>query len=216
MTVLSAQLPARAQAQASTRAYRARRQAEDLALIARIDRGDDDAFARLVEKYQRPLYWLAHDILLDAEEARDVVQETFVRVHTALHRYDRQRSFVNWVYRIARNLAIDAYRRRARRASNVEALGHVSDDDAGTHRDGAALPPSSPATTAQQHDVHSKVHAVLATLPAEYRVALTLREMHGMSPREIAAVTDTSYPTARWRLHRARTLFRKAWEERSR
>lgn len=208
MTALSAQLPARALPSASTRARRAARQAEDLALIEAMGRGDEDAFTRLVEKYQRPLYWLAHDIVLDADEARDIVQETFVRVHAALHRYDRQRSFVNWIYRITRNLAIDVFRRRARRATYVEDLSHVSDE--------ASASPAfrSPASQAQHRDVQANVHEVLAMLPPDYRVTLTLREMHGMSPREIADVTDTSYATARWRLHRARALFRNAWEAR--
>ena len=55
---------------------------------------------------------------------------------------------------------------------------------------------------------------MLSELPTEYRLALTLREFHGLTPREISKVTDCSYPTARWRLHRARALFRKAWEDR--
>lgn len=206
---LAAQLPARAlPSRASKRDRRAARQAEDLRLVAAIGHGDDDAFTRLVEKYQRPLYWLAYDILLDADEARDVVQETFVRVHAALHRYDRKRPFVNWIYRIARNLSIDLHRRRVRRASHVDDLGHVSNE--------ASRSPAIRETgaKAQHRDMQAQVQEVLATLPPEYRVVLTLREMHTMTPREIADVTDCSYATARWRLHRARNLFRKAWNER--
>ena len=62
--------------------------------------------------------------------------------------------------------------------------------------------------------IRERVATVLAELPVEYRLALTLREFHGMAPREIAALTDCTYPTARWRLHRARALFRKHWEHR--
>ena len=62
--------------------------------------------------------------------------------------------------------------------------------------------------------MRERVATVLAALPVEYRLALTLREFHGLSPREIAELTDCTYPTARWRLHRARALFRQAWEER--
>ena len=63
-------------------------------------------------------------------------------------------------------------------------------------------------------DLRERVALVLGELPVEYRLALTLREFHGLSPREIAALTDCTYPTARWRLHRARALFRKQWEKR--
>jgi RNA polymerase sigma-70 factor (ECF subfamily) len=84
----------------------------------------------------------------------------------------------------------------------VEDLSELGDEE--------AAPPSAIA----DGDLRERVARVLADLPVEYRLALTLREYHGLSPRDIAAMTDCTYPTARWRLHRARALFRKAWEER--
>ena len=127
-------------------------------------------------------------------------------MHSALDRFDRTRDFVNWIYRIARNLAIDALRRRRRRAVPVEDLSHLPLAD--------ESPVAGPDSTSVTGDLEVRVARVLEELPVEYRLALTLRELHGMTPREIAAVTDCSYPTARWRLHRARGLFRKAWEKR--
>lgn len=181
---------------------RARRRAEDAGLALRACDGDEDAFRQLVEKYQRKVYWIAYDILLDAEEARDVAQETFIRVHGALDHFDPARDFLNWIYRIARNLAIDTFRRRRRRAVPVEDLTAVPDTPQ-THTSGRA-----------SEELRERVALVLAGLPLEYRLALTLREFHGLSPREIASLTDCTYPTARWRLHRARTLFRNLWEKR--
>jgi RNA polymerase sigma-70 factor (ECF subfamily) len=186
---------------------RARRRAEDLLLVDGILRGEEEAFRRLVEKYQRPLYWVAYDVLHDAEEARDAVQEAFIRVHGAIGRFDRRRDLLNWMYRIARNLAIDAYRRRRRRAVSVE------DVEQAVAADGGSLAAHADGDVADL-DLNSQVTAVLQDLPVEYRMALTLREFHGLAPREIARVTDCSYPTARWRLHRARALFKKAWEAR--
>lgn len=180
-------------------AARRQRRREDAVIVQRILGGDDEAFRELVERYQRALYWVARDILLDGEEARDVVQEAFIRVHAALARFDPSRDLLNWMFRIARNLAIDHYRRRRRRATPME-------DPVGPDR--GAAQPSAPG------DLPDQVAAVLAMLPVDYRLALTLREFHGLTPREIAKVTDCSYPTARWRLHRARGLFRDAWEER--
>jgi len=169
-------------------------------LVQAVLSGDDEAFRTLVERYQKPIYWIAHDILLDREEAQDVAQETFIRVHAALERFDQKRDFVNWLYRIGRNLAIDAFRRRRRRAAPMEDLTHI--------------PLDAPPRTSAEVDLPDRVAEVLQELPVAYRLALTLREFHGMSPREIARVTDCSYPTARWRLHRARNLFRAAWEQR--
>jgi RNA polymerase sigma-70 factor (ECF subfamily) len=185
-------------------ARRARRHAEDVALVEAVRGGDPGAFAAIVERYQRRVFWLAHDILLDAEEARDVAQETFLRLHASLDRYDTRRDFVNWLYRIARNLSIDLLRRRRRRAllvEDVEASAPLPRDDG----------PAGAERAASTAETAGRVHEILATLPVEYRVALTLRDLHGMAPREIAAITDCSYPTARWRIHRARALFREAW-----
>ncbi len=179
---------------------RAQRHAEDVALVRRIMGGDEDAFRALVERYQKRLYWLAYDILLDGEEARDAVQEAFIRVHAALDRYDPQRDFQNWIYRIARNLAIDSLRRRRRRATLVGEIEPL------------LTPQESQESSASTNETRERVDRALAQLPMEYRLALTLREFHGLSPREIARVTDCTYPTARWRLHRARLLFKAAWE----
>ncbi len=179
---------------------RSRRRSEDARLAVRARGGDEDAFCELVEKYQKKVYWIAYDVLLDAEEARDVAQETFIRVHGALGKFDPTRDFLNWLYRIARNLAIDAFRRRRRRALPVEDLTAIPE-----------TPDEAPTDTA---DMRERVAVVLAELPVDYRLSLTLREFHGLSPREIASLTDCTYPTARWRLHRARALFRKHWERR--
>lgn len=213
MSSITATIPTRAaearrrQARAADGAARARRRAEDRALVEAIRRGEEDAFRKLVERYQKPLFWVAHDVLLDADEARDVVQEAFIRVFAAIDRFDVERDFLNWIFRIARNLAIDAYRRRRRRAIPV-------DDTALRHGTGLAEHDARSAGDRAEPDLKDHVSDVLASLPVDYRVALTLREFHGLTPREIAAVTDCSYPTARWRLHRARALFRRAWEER--
>ena len=177
---------------------RSRRRAVDARLAVSARGGDEDAFRELVEKYQKKVYWIAYDVLLDAEEARDVAQETFIRVHGALGSFDPTRDFLNWLYRIARNLAIDAFRRRRRRALPVEDL--------------TSLPEETEELPEAPGDMRERVASVLAELPVEYRLALTLREFHGLSPRDIAALTDCTYPTARWRLHRARALFRKQWE----
>ena len=206
---------------ASRQAQRRARQVEDLRLVraikdARHSGGDEDAFRQLVERYQRRLYWLAYDILLDRDEARDVTQEAFLRVYRAIDRYDTRRDFVNWIYRIARNLAIDLLRRRRRRAVPVA----VSDDAAERARSlagaGQVAPGGSegpePSASPIRSEAQARVHAILERLPVPYRTALTLRDLHGLAPREIAQITDCSYPTARWRLHRGRAMFRDLWE----
>ena len=85
---------------------------EDARIIQRILDGDEDAFVDLVDRYHRRAFWIAFHVLGRGEDARDVVQESFVRLHRSLHRYDFGRSFYTWFYRIVTNLAIDALRKR--------------------------------------------------------------------------------------------------------
>ncbi len=192
-------------------AKRREEQARDVVIVRAILGGDPEAFRQLVDRYQQPLFWIARDILLDRDEALDVVQECFVRVHAALTRFDQSRSFKNWIFRIARNLAIDMYRRRRRRPGSVEDPAVYQDVAPEAERSQLGGPSDGRASLTE---IKQRVRDVMNALPLEYRLALTLRDFHGLTPREVARVTDCSYATARWRLHRARALFRASWQDR--
>ena len=84
----------------------------DAALIRYAAEGDQDAFAALVARYQKRAFWAAFHVVGRVEDARDVVQEAFVRLHRSLQSYDPARSFYTWFYRIVMNLAIDHLRRQ--------------------------------------------------------------------------------------------------------
>src|SRR5437868_15055603 len=88
--------------------------AADRPLVRAAQRGDRAAFRALVEKYQRRVYQLAVSMLKDPDEAMDIVQETFVRVHRYLPSFKGDSSFFTWTYRIAANLCLDVQRRRGR------------------------------------------------------------------------------------------------------
>src|SRR5438445_4128928 len=88
--------------------------AEDRKLVRSAQRGDAQAFRRLVEKYQRRVYQLALGMLKDPDDAMDISQETFVRVHRYLPSFKGDSSFFTWTYRIAMNLCLDAQRKRGR------------------------------------------------------------------------------------------------------
>ena len=75
-------------------------------------KGDDLAFSRLVEAYQRPVYNLCYRMMGNANDAEDAAQETFIRAYKALNRYDPSRKFSTWLLSIASNYCIDQHRRR--------------------------------------------------------------------------------------------------------
>src|SRR5580698_2917932 len=94
----------------------------DAELMFRVKRGDDAAFAELVEKYKQPVMNLVYRILHDATEAEDLAQNVFLQVHKSAHRYEASARFSTWLFTIARNLSLNEIRRRSRHpADSIEA-----------------------------------------------------------------------------------------------
>lgn len=173
----------------------------DTELVRQALEGDADAFAGLVSRYHRRAFWIAYHVLGRNEDARDVVQEAFVRVHRSLHRFDFGRNFYTWFYRIVMNLAIDALRKlRTARSVNLEEFG---DSFAGGE---------SPSVPVERQETQSQVWRVLEHLDGKFKSVLVLRDIHGMSCREIAPILDVTHATVRWRLHRGRQIFREHWQ----
>ncbi len=175
----------------------------DAELVRRTLAGQHDPFAALVARYQKRAFWIAFHVLGRVEDARDVTQEAFVRLFRSLGRYDFTRSFYTWFYRIVMNLAIDQLRKlRSSGACSIEdMLPGLSDDRQVT---------GSAPLERQEED--ARVWRVLDRLDAKFRAVLVLRDIHGLSCREIAPILRVTHATARWRLHRSRQMFRDHWE----
>ncbi len=173
---------------------------EEIALLRRAQAGDQDAFAEVVNKHWKRAFWTAYDVLYDHDRAQDVAQEAFVKVFKALQSYDLGRDFASWLYRIVLNLAIDHKRRMERdRTVPTDKVEDLVDAKK------AALEDDEKAATIE------RVEQVLRDMPEEYRIPLTMKDIDGLSVEEVARILDLSYSTVRWRLHRARSLFRERW-----
>ena len=173
----------------------------DARWIQRIIAGDPDAFRPLVEHYQDRVFRIALGVIGNREEAWDVSQEAFLRVHRSLHRFQLGQSFYTWLYRIVVNLSIDALRKRSQdRTVALEESGECV---------GVDCPPE---TDLHQQELREKVQTVLALLPPRYRAVLVLKDIEELGCWEIARVVGCTHATARWRLHKARKLFKETWE----
>ena len=169
-------------------------------LIRACQRGSEDAFRELVERFQRRAYWIARNLVRNDETAKDVTQEAFLRVFRNILRFDLQKNFYTWLCQIVVNLSID----HLRKVSHVKS---VDLDVAGGIPD-LSRPPDREAG---KSELRERVQQALDRLPVKYKVVLTLRDIHGLSCEEIAAIAGCTNPTVRWRLHRARQLFRSVW-----
>ena len=184
---------------------------EDRALIEAAQKGDSAAFRKLVERHQRRAFAIAMGMVRDENDARDLVQEAFVRVYRGLDRFQGGSTFFTWFYRIVTNLSIDFMRKPGRR--------EVEHDDSRTHidpADEADLPFVSHIDGAEPLDaVHRRqlgewLRAALEALPPYHRGVVLMREVEGMSYEEMAQAMNVSKGTIMSRLFHARQKLQRA------
>ncbi len=168
---------------------------QELIWLEQAQGGNRQAFARLVEAYQGPVYNLAYRMLGNAAEAEDATQETFVRMYTKLHTFQPERKLSSWVLSIASHYCIDRLRRR-----RGEFLSLDEEPVANTLRSGQP----DPQELAVRQETRDRVQAMVETLAPVYRVPLVLRYWHDLSYGEIAEVLGLSVQAVKSRLHRAR------------
>ena len=173
---------------------------KELVLLCR--RGDSTAFETLVKRYEKKVYWIAYNLVGSAEDARDLAQEAFLRVFRSLDKFDLRYSFYTWLYRIAVNLSIDHLRKKGK--SGVVSLEEFPVDPA------TDVPPDRGL---RNDELKKRIQRTLDALPAKYKTVIVLRDVEEMSCEEIAKIINCTNATTRWRLHKARELFRARWEQ---
>ena len=178
----------------------------DARLLDEARRGNTEAFGRLVQRYERRVIRVIRRFMPDQQTALDLAQDTFLRAFDRLEQFDPSRRFGPWLFRIAVNLTYDYLRRVKRRGK------WVVFSDAGEDR----LPDPATVDPRVNLDLSQEVQMVLADVPEAYRIVLILRDLEGFSTSEVAAVTERSEATIRWRLAEARRMFKEAWERRER
>src|SRR6188768_1921597 len=179
----------------------------DEELVARSISGDVESFNQLVLRWERPIYALAYRVIGREEEARDVVQETFLRAFRGIKNFRGQAKFSSWVYRIALNLCRD-WIRRERRAPIQAAPEGVDLVELAAEQG----PIESIETLVARNDMSRAVAAAMARLPEEQRTAIILKEYHGMTFQEIADLQGCPLSTVKTRLYQGLSVLRRQLE----
>jgi RNA polymerase sigma-70 factor (ECF subfamily) len=183
----------------------------DRKLVLRCQKGDNSAFRTLVEKYHKKAYSVALGMVHNPEDALDITQEAFIKVHKYIDNFKGSSSFYTWLYRIVINLCIDFLRREGRYST-------VGYDDALTHADREVeqsdlLSQSDRAATPSQElgrkEVGEQILKAIEALSANHRAVILMREVEGLSYREMAKILSCSQGTVMSRLHHARHKLRK-------
>ena len=175
---------------------------DDRTLVKAAQAGDAKAFRALVERYQRRVVQLALAMTKDADEAMDIAQETFVRVHRYLPSFKGDSSFFTWTYRIAMNLCLDAQRRKGRLERVDVEQGDEAEIEAAMDPPSAAL--AGPQRQALNAELRDRIEEALASLSENHRAILLLREVEGLSYEDLAKVLGIRKGTVMSRLFHAR------------
>ena len=189
--------------QAGSRTHALSMEAPDAALVQRTLAGETSAYNCLVQRYQRQVYNLSYRMLNSAEDAADIVQDTFVRAFGALGSFRQDASFLTWLYKIASNLCIDLL--RSRRSKSTLSLDLELEEG----REPATDRYLGPEETAVRGAVGEVVHKAVMNLPERYRVVITMRHLRGMSVEEIAQELHLPSGTVKTHLFRAREMLRE-------
>ncbi len=189
---------------------------EDAQLVERCRRGDRQAFRTLVEKYQRKVYSLALGFVRDPDEAHDISQEAFLKVFRHLDSFQGTASFYTWVYRITVNLCIDLRRKAGRSsANNAEFDERIEHGEVGSPADQLSTQRLGfdPVRALHNSELRKRILAALDHLSDPHRTVLMLREVDGLSYKEIADIMETPEGTVMSRLFHARRQMQELLRE---
>lgn len=176
-------------------------QLTDQALIERVQNGDKQAFNFLVIKYQNKICNLISRYVKNSGDVQDVAQEAFIKAYRALPGFRRESAFYTWLYRIAVNTAKNYVVAQGRRPPSSD----IDAEDAENYENGGALKEiSNPENLMLSEQLRTVVFNTIESLPEDLKVAITLREIDGLSYEEIAEVMDCPVGTVRSRIFRAR------------
>lgn len=191
---------------ASNRLQRDNESEQDRRLIVRAQAGDSGAFRLLVERHQRRVFAIALGLVRDEQDAREIAQEAFLRVHKGLPQFHGGSSFFTWLYRIVTNLSIDLMRKPSRREAELHFALEVEDGES------SLLPPADadPYDVVHRGELSQRIYEALAQLPPYHRGVILMREVEGMSYEEMAEAMQVSKGTIMSRLFHARKKLQRA------
>ncbi len=168
---------------------------QEMKLVLRAQKGDNDAFSELVSLYEKKVYNLTLRMTRNPEDALDLSQEIFIRIYKSLPLFKAQSTFSTWVYSIASNTCIDFTRKEAKRKTlSIDEEEYFDIPDL-KHQ---------PEACAENNELRKQIAAGIDSLSSEHREVIVLRELNGLSYEEIADALDISCGTVKSRICRAR------------
>lgn len=173
---------------------------EDLARLAQ--QGNQEAFAELVKRYEKQIFSLAYRLIGDYDEAADLAQEAFLRIYQMLGRYDPEKKFFSWMYRVAQNACLNAMSRRPANVIPVETAEEYFSETGATDT-------AEPEQDYLNKEIRQNIDRAIDELPDNYRDIIYLRYIEDLSYQQIADALSLPLSTVETRLFRGKKLLQQ-------
>jgi RNA polymerase sigma-70 factor, ECF subfamily len=174
--------------------------------IKQVKKGDQNAFAEIVDLYKDKIYQLCYRMLGNAHEAEDIAQEAFIRAYVNIHTYDMSKKFSTWLYRIATNLSIDRIRKKK---PDYFLDAEIAGTDGLTMYSQVAAEEKLPEEEIETMELQQTIQNEILKLPDKYRSVIVLKYIDELPLKEISEILDIPIGTVKTRIHRGREALRK-------
>ncbi|MGG4490272.1 RNA polymerase sigma factor SigW [Metabacillus idriensis] len=174
--------------------------------IKQVKKGDQNAFAEIVDIYKDKIYQLCYRMLGNSHEAEDIAQEAFIRAYVNIHSYDMDKKFSTWLYRIATNLTIDRIRKKK---PDYYLDAEVTGTEGLTMYSQVAADVALPEDQVETMELQQMIQKEILKLPDKYRSVIVLKYIDELSLIEISEILDMPIGTVKTRIHRGREALRK-------
>ena len=179
-------------------------QYEEKELISRIRQNDHQAFEEIVRLYQKRIFKLAYCFFQDREDAMEIVQETFLKLHRKINQFKGDLHFQSWIYKIASNLCIDHYRRfKKKKIDEREYFDFMRDQHQG---------PNNPEDLASIETEKKNLKHLIRYLPKRQKMVFVMKHFNHLKFKEISKTLNISIGTVKSMHHRAITHLKKQYD----
>ncbi|WP_313805258.1 RNA polymerase sigma factor SigW [Cytobacillus sp.] len=173
--------------------------------IKQVLKGDQDAYAEVVEIYGEKVFHICYRMLGNRHEAEDIAQEAFLRAYVNIHSFNINLKFSSWLYRIATNLCIDRIRKKK---PDYYLDAEVAGTDGLTMYSQIASDTSLPEEDVESLELQETIQREISKLPEKYRTVIVLKYIEELSLNEISKILDLPLGTVKTRIHRGREALR--------
>ena len=188
---------------------------EDVLDARKAANGDIDAYERLVRKYEKYVCTTVYSVVRNYDDSLDIAQEVFLKLYHNIGSFKEESSFSSWLYRIAKNSALDFLRKEKNTRQNISLVTESSDGEEVQMEIADTSDKSSPEASMLQKERNELLYSALNELSDEHKEIILLRDINGYAYEEITGILGIEQGTVKSRLFRARENLRKILSEKN-